>query len=174
MKFRRTPVAAVAAVGLLLLPLLGEAAVPSRSDARFLVAAISRTKAEIRFGEIAQAQALSVAVRQFAAQMEKDRSRLNDQLIDLALRRGVRTPAGLSDDARTIEQLLLRIEPGQFDAEFMRVMVEYQSRDVAAFENETGVTRDRELRQFTRRSLPALQAMLKNARELATLTRGQL
>ena len=112
--------------------------------------------AEVALGEMAQDRASHPRVRRFADHMVADHSRANDELMDLAERKGWRLPTRPDPNHRAIERRVSRLRGMAFDRAYMRAMVSDHDQTVAMVRAYSRNGRDPDLRAFARRTLPTL------------------
>jgi putative membrane protein len=80
--------------------------------------------AEIELGRMAQNQAASAEVKQFAQMVVNDHSKALDELKPIASRQGTPTVAQMSDDKRELRDRLSKLQGAEFDREYMRAMID--------------------------------------------------
>jgi putative membrane protein len=80
--------------------------------------------AEIELGRMAQSQAASAEVKQFAQMMVNDHSKALDELKPIANRQGTPTVAQLDDEKRELRDRLSKLRGAEFDREYMQAMID--------------------------------------------------
>ena|ERR1051326_6696527 len=130
---------------------------PSRSDIRFMREAAQGGMAEVRMGELAKERGATDRVREFGQRMIDDHSKANDDLKDLASRKGVTLPADIGADNRAVLSQLRRLHGSAFDAAYIRHMRMDHQMDVAAFRREAENGRDPDVRHFAQDKLPIIR-----------------
>jgi putative membrane protein len=123
--------------------------------------------AEVSLGQIAQDRAYHPRVRRFADHMVSDHSRANDELMDLAQRKGWRLPSQPDPNHRALERRVSRLRGAAFDRAYMRAMVSDHDQTVAMVRTYSRHGRDPDLRAFARRTLPTLMEHQRMARNTA-------
>jgi len=132
----------------------------------FLVKASADGTAEVKLGQLAEKQAASDKVKDFARMMVEDHRKANDKLADFA--RGLKTAvlAGLEKDKQAIYDKLSKLKGEEFDRAYMDQMVEDHEKAVKMFETASkGVTHEG-LKKFAEDTLPHLRDHLKHARSV--------
>jgi len=152
------------------LPGSRDVARPDPGSEHFIQEAASGGQAEVALGRMAANKAASPEVRRFAERMMKDHGAANDQLKELAQRKGVSLSIRLDPADRTLIDRLGKLSGPAFDREYMRAMVDEHEKDVAKFEREAQVERDADVKAFAERTLPTLRQHLELAQETARST----
>jgi putative membrane protein len=150
----------------------GAAATLSAGDKDFIMEAACGGMAEVALGELAQQKGQSDAVKQFGKHMVEDHSKANNELKELAGRKGVVVPAALKPKYQKLVDSLSKLSGTEFDKQYMREMVKDHENDVAAFQKEADKGKDSELTSWVRQTLPTLQDHLKMARDAETRVKG--
>jgi putative membrane protein len=148
------------------------AATLSSGDKSFVMEAACGGMAEVALGELAQQKGQSDAVKQFGKHMVDDHSKVNNELKELAGRKGVVVPAALKPKHQKIVDSLSKLSGAEFDKQYMREMVKDHESDVAAFQKEGDKGKDAELTSWVKQTLPTLQDHLKMARDAETKVKG--
>lgn len=150
----------------------GAAATLSAGDKDFIMEAACGGMAEVALGELAQQKGQSDAVKQFGKHMVDDHSKANNELKELAGRKGVVVPAALKPKYQKVVDSLAKLSGAEFDKQYMREMVKEHENDVAAFQKEADKGKDSELTSWVRQTLPTLQDHLKMARDAEARVKG--
>jgi putative membrane protein len=150
----------------------GAAATLSSGDKDFIMEAACGGMAEVSLGELAQQKGTSEAVKQFGKHMVDDHSKANNELKELAGRKGVVVPAALKPKYQKVVDSLSKLSGAEFDKQYMREMVKDHENDVSAFQKEADKGKDSELTSWAKQTLPTLQDHLKMARDAETKVKG--
>lgn len=150
----------------------GAAATLSAGDKDFIMEAACGGMAEVALGELAQQKGQSDAVKQFGKHMVDDHSKANNELKELAGRKGVVVPAALKPKYQKVVDSLSKLSGAEFDKQYMREMVKDHENDVSAFQKEADKGKDSELTSWVRQTLPTLQDHLKMARDAEARVKG--
>jgi putative membrane protein len=144
---RASPSASAAAVSM---PAL------SAADRRFIKTAAMGGMAEVSIAALAEKQASSPQVKEFAVRLVKDHSAVNSELKQLASSKDIQLPEKL--DAAQQRQLgWLRQKQGtDFDHSFMRYTVRDHQKDIADFQTAASSS-DAAVQSFAAKTLPTLQ-----------------
>ena len=142
----------------------GAEVVPS-ADAKFVTRTAQANLAEVQMSAWAKEHALSDEVRAFASQVLDGHTKLADELRGLALRENaVPVPDLDPKDATEIEHMKT-LEPNLLDRAYMRDVLKWHQREADAFKQEVDNGKDPELRGWAARTLPKIQAHIKDGED---------
>ncbi len=134
-------------------------------DVRFIVKTAQANLAEVRMSDWAKDHALSDEVRQFAAKVLDDHTKLADELRELAARQNApQAPELDPKDAAEIEHMKT-LEPNLLDRAYMREVLKWHQRDVEAFKREIEEGKDADLKNWAAGMLPKIQDHIKSGEE---------
>ncbi|MEH2182318.1 DUF4142 domain-containing protein [Nostoc sp.] len=139
---------------------------PSSSDKQFMTEAAQGGLAEVQLGKLALKRGTSKAVKQFAQRMVKDHTPVNNQLKQLAAKKGVTLPTSLDTTNKQVQQRLSNLSGASFDREYLNQMLEDHQNDVSAFQTEAQGGQDPDVKAFAAKTLPTLQQHLKQVSSL--------
>src|SRR5207245_1393956 len=97
-----------------------------------------------------------------------DHSKANDDLKEIASRKGVNLPADIGPTHRMRYDRLARLHGAAFDAAYIRSMRMDHQEDVAAFRAESSAGRDAEVRRFASRTLPIIREHFRMVSDMAS------
>ncbi|HEV8578801.1 MAG TPA: DUF4142 domain-containing protein [Thermoanaerobaculia bacterium] len=106
-------------------------------------------------------------VKSFGQRMVDDHSKANDQLKQLATRKGLSLPAALPANMKNEMDHLAKLSGAEFDKMYMSHMVKDHKKDVAEFEKETTKADDSSVKSFAQQTLPTLREHLQLATSVA-------
>src|SRR5439155_2057524 len=124
----------------------------SQKDVNFIQKAAGGGAQEVENGKMAERQAKSAEVKNVAARMVADHTRINKELTALANRKGVTFNTG---GVRA-----QNLGTADFDRAYLKLLEEVHKTDIAAFENEAKSGNDSELKAWTSKTLPTLKQHL--------------
>ena len=150
------------------------ASILSSGDRKFLNEAADAGMAEVEIGRLARQKAADGSVKKFGQRMIDDHSKANDELRQLAARKGVELPAAPSAKNWDLKRRLAGLSGASFDKAYMIGMVADHKEDVAAFQRESNWAKDPDLKKFATQTLPALREHLKKAQEMSSNTTSAL
>ena len=131
----------------------------------FMKAASTGGIMEVELAKLAQKQASSAAVKEYAEMMITDHTRIFNDLKKLATEKHILLPIDMEPEAREQMNQLQKLSGSEFDENYMRLMV--TSHEKAVSEYETGArNRDRDVNKFASQKMEALKHHLNSARSL--------
>lgn len=143
-----------------------QAGAADRASVNFMLKAARAGMAEVDLGRLALDRSNDQDVRRFAQRMVDDHSRANSELASLASREGVRLPTATDRAHRATMNRLRRLRGNAFDRAYMNQMTVDHDQAVALFRLEARNGRDRDVREWADRTLPALQDHRQMARQV--------
>jgi putative membrane protein len=138
----------------------------STSDATFINTAGEAGIAEVKFGELAEKKATTVAIRNFAAQMVHDHSAANVKLAALANQKQITPPSSMNSVHSSAYDALDKTRGRAFNKLYMDDQVSDHTQVVQAFTDEAQNGTDPDVRAFAQQMLPTLQNHLSMAQRL--------
>ena len=137
------------------------------ADRKFVKDAAQGGMAEVELGQLAAEKASSDDVKKFGQRMVDDHSKANDDLKQLATKKGVHVPQQLSAKDKATKARLSKLSGEQFDKAYMADMVKDHEADAKEFENQANKGTDADIKAFAAKTLPMVQRHLEMARDLA-------
>ena len=137
-------------------------AVPG-ADASFMKKAAIGGMAEVELGKLAQQKGTSASVKDFGARMVQDHSKANEELKELAGKKGITLPAALDSKNQMVFDRLQKTSGEAFNRAYISDMVADHKEDVAEFRKESTAGKDPDVRAFAAKTLPTLEEHLKMA-----------
>jgi putative membrane protein len=137
------------------------------SDATFIKEAAQGGMAEVELGRLGVERAESPDVRQFAQRMVDDHSKANDELMEIASKKGVAVPKDLDPKHKAAKDRLSKLSGRDFDRAFMRDMMSDHDHDVTAFQKQSAKGHDPELKAWIDKTLPTLKEHKQLAKDTA-------
>lgn len=142
-------------------------AVRATGDQMFLQKAAQGNMAEIKLGQLAQQNGSNATVKQFGERMVTDHSKLNDQAKELAEKKGITLPTGVSQKDEATYQGLSAKTGNDFDKAYITGMIKDHEMDIAEFQKEAQSATDPDIKSFASDALPTLRQHLQLARNAA-------
>ena len=93
------------------------------TDRTFIEKAAEGGMMEVQLAQLAEKQAASDEVKQYAQKLEQDHSAANKQLMDIAQRRGVNVPSTLKPEDQQMIDKMSKMNGTEFDREYIKHMV---------------------------------------------------
>src|SRR5437763_31745 len=106
------------------------------ADSTFMTKATQGGMAEVELGKLAESHAASDKVKEFGRRMVTDHSKANDELKDIASRKGVTLPTSLNAKDQATMDRLSKLNGAAFDRAYMTDMVKDHRMDVSEFKKE--------------------------------------
>ncbi len=136
------------------------------ADQVFILAAIRAGHAEVRLARLAEQNADSEPVREFARQMTREHTRSNDALDRLTEGEGVPASGRPDPERRQIHDALSNLSGPEFDIEYLRAQVQAHQRMAQLLQYEIGSGSDAEVQRFASDTLPRIYIHLAKAQQL--------
>jgi len=138
------------------------AATASSDDTAFVQKAAEGGMKEVEVGKAVASKASNAQVKAFANRLVKDHGAANQQLMAIAKRHNIETPAS----APAGNEPWMSQTGAAYDKGFIDAQVKDHQEDIALFEKEAKGGSDKEIKAFAARQLPTLRAHLKQAQNL--------
>lgn len=145
----------------------GQSGQISEKDRRFVMKAASSGMFEVASSKLAQQQAQSQEVKQFAQQMIADHTKANQQLMQLAQRKGIELPKDMLPVHKACLQELQQLKGQEFERGYVIDQVAEHTKAVLKFTDASTQLQDSELKQFASQTLPKLRMHLSHAQQIA-------
>ncbi|HVH41949.1 MAG TPA: DUF4142 domain-containing protein, partial [Labilithrix sp.] len=143
----------------------------AKDDHEFLIEAAQANMLEIALGREVSRKATSPEVKAFAQRMVEDHGKANDELKQLAAKKGVTLPTELDKDGRETLDELSKLSGPKLDAEYSEEMAEDHAEDVKEFREAVQEVKDPDLRAWAAKTTPVLEGHLATARGLEAKTK---
>ena len=144
------------------------------ADKDFMMKAAESGMAEVSMSQLALTKATNDEVKTFAQRMVDDHTKANNELKELAGKKGVTLPASPNAKQRAEQDRLNKLSGADFDREYMRSQVKAHNEAVALFEKETRAGKDQETKTWAEQTLPTLREHQRMANELSGKLGGPL
>lgn len=116
---------------------------------------------EVQLGELASKRGTSKAVKRYGQRMVKDHTPVNNQLKQLAAKKGVTLPTSLDTTNQQVKQSLSELSGAAFNREYLNQMLKDHQNDVSAFQTEAQQGQDPDVKAFAAQTLPTIQKHLQ-------------
>jgi putative membrane protein len=141
-------------------------------DKAFVLEAASGGMMEVELGRMASNQASSDDVKKFGQRMVDDHSKANNELSSLAQKKNITLPAEMGKKEQATRDHLSKLNGAAFDKAYMQHMVADHTKDVRAFEHESKMGKDPDIKAWAGQTLPTLQDHLKQAKQVSSSLAG--
>jgi putative membrane protein len=135
-------------------------------DYKFVKEAASGGISEVEIGELAKQKGVSQAVRDFGDRMATDHKKANDELKEIASKKGAVIPAQLSRSENSTMNRLQKLNGAEFDKAYASAMVKDHKADVKAFKDAADDVKDPDVKAFAQKMIPKLEEHLRMAQEM--------
>jgi putative membrane protein len=136
------------------------------SDDKFLRTAATTALMEVRLAKLGQERGSRPEVRAYAKQMTDAHSATNENLRELAGRKGVALPSDVDGSQQKAIDDLSKLAGSAFDDAFLDTMARAHQKDVNEFENAAKEAEDPGVKGFAQKTLPMLKKHLARAEAL--------
>jgi putative membrane protein len=137
------------------------------ADQRFAVKAAQGGIAEVKLGVLAEDEAASQSVKDFARKMIDDHSKANEKLRAMASKESLNLPADMDSASQATYDRLSKLSGDEFDQEYTKAMLEDHQKDIAEFQKESRDGRDNALRTFATQTLPTVEEHLQLIQQIS-------
>jgi putative membrane protein len=138
---------------------------PDTTAKHFLIVASIGNLQEVSAGQLAAQKGKSADVRSFGQMMVKDHNQAEQQLLQLAKRKGITLPRAATGGIQP--DLNLKNAGDSFDRLYVHAMVVNHANTVQTFETYATTGKDPEVRAFAQQMLPTLKAHLAAIKTIA-------
>ncbi|HVG14872.1 MAG TPA: DUF4142 domain-containing protein [Chitinophagaceae bacterium] len=122
---------------------------------------------EVQLGNLAQQNASSQRVKDYAAMMVRDHTKSNDELMSFASRRNLMMNSDSLMNLHKSHVESMKKKTGKaFDKAYMDMMVSDHKKNVAEFDKASKMCKDQECLGFAAKTLPVLQMHLDSAQSV--------
>jgi putative membrane protein len=137
------------------------------ADATFVKKAADGGMAEVSLAKLAQEKASSSDVKSFAAKLEKDHTKANDELKEVASKKGITLPTEPSKNHQAMHDRLSKLSGAEFDKAYVTAMLDDHQKDVREFQRVASGSGDPDVKAFASKTLPTLKDHLQQVQELS-------
>ena len=142
----------------------GEKGTPT--DNEFLTKFAEANHGEIELAKLADKHAQSERVKEYATKIIRDHQMLHDRLAGLLKTANIGIVAGTDRKIRDEVQRLSKLNAAEFDAAFIKRMVDDHKEAISLFEGQVQNGKNADISSFARDTLPSLRDHLKGAEKL--------
>lgn len=134
-------------------------------DADFVVNTVASNYAEIKLAQLAKDKATDAKVKEMAGMLEKDHSRILDELKAYANKHGISVPLEETTEAQKDYDKLADKTGGDFDKDWCNALEDKHEKSIDNFESRLDKTEDPELKDWITTTLPGLRTHLEMLKE---------
>ena len=137
-----------------------------KGDSTFVVTAANDGMTEVTIGKIAQQNAVSTRVKNFAAMMVTDHTKAGDELAAIAKTKNIAVPAAPNADSQKMIDDMTKMKGKDFDKDYVNGMVKGHENAVKLFTDASTSLKDSTLRAFAVKTLPTLKMHLDSIKAI--------
>jgi putative membrane protein len=135
-----------------------------KQEADFVVEAVAKNYANIRFAQLAMNKSANSDIREVAALIEKDQAEELRRFTGLANKKGIAVPLEETKDARNKLNELANHEKREFNEKWCQNLAKRNEREIQSFESMWEKTHDKDLKELINASLPEMRNHLVKLR----------
>jgi putative membrane protein len=147
-------------------PVAAETPAAADHASQFLTDVIQTNNAEIKFGQAAQSQGSTQAVRDFGKMLVDDHTKANGQASEIAKAMNVAVPTSVKPDDMAEYNMVTGMKGADFDKDFAAAMVKGHQKAVDMFQMEADSGDPAQVTDFAKQTLPTLKKHLEMAQSL--------
>jgi putative membrane protein len=132
----------------------------------FLANTAQGSGAEVALSRLALERSTNPEVKRFAQKTIRDHEKLNQEITQIANRRGMTVSMEPDATEDKISTHLSKLSGNEFDREYMSEMIADHAKMTAKLDAQTKQTKDSELQQWAARQLPLFQEHLHTAQSI--------
>jgi putative membrane protein len=160
-------------IALCCIPACAQGTAASEKDQKFVDFAAQTDMTEAHLGQLAQDQASSQAVKDFAQMLVTDHTDDYRKLSDAATKAGATVPKGLDAQHNKMIAPFEKLKGAAFDRRFEREMVAGHTKAIAEYKRAAADLQSADLKAYATATLPALEKHLDAAKGLEKAKSGQ-
>ena len=127
----------------------------SKQDSDFLKEAAKDNMKEVHMAQMATEHGQSADVKKMGSQIASDHRKANEQLMELAEKKGVKI------DTKHKMDKMSKKDMENFDQAWLAMMVKDHQKDIAEYQRQAQQGTDPDVKSFVKKTLPVLQKHLK-------------
>ena len=136
------------------------------ANAMFLSEAAHGGHAEIATSQLAMQKATNPQVKEFARMMVQDHQQSNQELMQIAQKKGMDLPKRPDEMHMKESATLKNLSGAEFDRAYMTAQVADHQKMVTKYQEKASSAQDPDVRRFAASQLPNLQRHLEQARQI--------
>jgi len=145
---------------------LTQTAPVSKTDQEFIDMVAQTDMLEAHLGQMAQDQASSQKVKDYAQMLVSDHTADYKQIGAVAAKIGATAPNGLGAAENHMIAPFAKLKGAAFDKHFIHEMIAGHTKAIAAYKREDAKTQNADLKAYIAQALPVLEKHLKDAQDL--------
>jgi len=121
----------------------------------------------VEAGKLAVQRGSSEGVKKFGQHSIDHHTQLNDELMQLASKKGVTLPKKMGKKGREALDKLAKLSGPDFDKAYLETEIRDHSKDLSAFQKEAKEGKDPDVKAWAAKGVEAIEEHLKMARDLS-------
>jgi putative membrane protein len=121
----------------------------------------------VEAGKLAVQRGSSEGVKKFGQHAIDHHTQLNDELMQLATKKGVTLPKKMDKKEQEALDKLAKLSGPDFDKAYLEMEIKDHSKDLSAFQKEVKGGKDPDVKAWAAKSIEAIEEHLKMARDLS-------
>ena len=121
---------------------------------------------EVQLGRLAVQRGSSTAVKQYGQEMVAEHTKVNQELMQLAMQKGVEVPKQMSRQNKALTDRLSGLSGTSFDAAYKQAMIDSHNQAIALFQAQSQQGQNPQLKAWATQKLPNLQAHLQMVNQM--------
>ncbi|MEG4857910.1 DUF4142 domain-containing protein [Microcoleus sp. K1-B6] len=138
----------------------------SSQDKNFAMQAGQIGMMEVELGKLAVERGSSASVKQYGQEMLEEHTQANEELMQLAMQKGVKLPTEISTQNKALMDRLSGLSGTSFDRAYKQAMIDSHNQAIALFQAQSQQGQDPELKAWATQKLPNLQAHLQMVNQM--------
>lgn len=138
-----------------------------KQDTAFIHRAAQANLTEVQLGKLGSEKAQNQQIKQFAQNLQSDHQKANQQLQELAQKKGIQVPQSLDPKHEKEISKLQSLSGADFDKQFALENIKAHAKTISLFQKEAQQGQDPDLRQYAQSQLPGLTHHLSMAQDAA-------
>jgi putative membrane protein len=135
-------------------------------DKRFMMYAARDSIFHVEAGKLAVERGSSEGVKKFGQHAIDHHTQLNDELMQLASKKGVMLPKKMGKKEQESLDKIAKLSGPDFDKAYLEMEIKDHSKDLSAFQKEAKEAKDPDVKAWAAKSVEAIEEHLKMARDL--------
>ena len=135
-------------------------------DKGFMMSAARDAVFHVEAGKLAVQRGSSEGVKKFGQQEIDHHTQTNNELAQLASKKGVMLPKKVNKKEQETLDKLAKLSGPDFDKAFLEMEIKDHSKDLSAFQKEAKDGKDPDMKAWAAKIVPTIEEHLKIARDL--------
>ncbi|MEG4204671.1 DUF4142 domain-containing protein [Microcoleus sp. Pol7_A1] len=138
----------------------------SSRDRTFVMQAAQTGMLEVQLGRLAVQRGSSAGVKQYGQEMVDEHTQANQELMQLAMQKGVELPTEMSSQNKALTDRFSGLSGRSFDTAYKQAMIDSHNQAIALFQAQSQQGQDPDLKAWATQKLPNLQAHLQMVNQM--------